>query len=80
MEGCGSRVTGKRIMRVVGWEVRPVIMADDGDSLEPLQVQLQFVPHRQWPQFTSVGYRESLEQLRRQVEQPDPPEDPPSPS
>lgn len=44
MDGVG--VTTR--MRLVGWEVRPVVMADDGDNLTPVPVNPQMIPASQW--------------------------------
>lgn len=59
-----------RRMRLVGWQVLPVLMADNGDNLEPVQVQPQTVPAGQWQQFKNGGDEAALEQLREQVEGP----------
>lgn len=57
-----------RRMRLVGWQVQPVIMADDGEHLEPVQVQPQVVQARNWQAFKDGGDVAALEGVRRQVE------------
>jgi hypothetical protein len=55
-------------MRVVGWQVLPVIVADDGENLEAVQVQPQMIPASQWQAFKDGGDRDGLARLRAQVE------------
>ena len=62
---------GKR-MRVVGWNVQPVIMADDGENLTEVQVQPQRITAAQWQAFKAGGDETALESLRRQVEESGP--------
>lgn len=57
-------------MRLVGWMVQPVLMADDGDNLEAVQVQAQTIPASQWKQFKDGGDEAALEQMRAQIEGP----------
>jgi hypothetical protein len=57
-------------MRLVGWSVQPVIMADDGDNLDPVQVQPQMIPAKDWQAFKQGGDEASLEQMRAQIEGP----------
>lgn len=64
-------------MRLVGWQVCPVVMADDGENLTPVQVGPQVVPAAQWQAFKDGGDEQSLESVREQVEGPAP--CPPSP-
>ena len=55
-------------MRLVGWQVVPVLMADDGDNLEPLQVQPQMIPAAQWKAWKDGGDEQALTSVRAQVE------------
>lgn len=60
-------------MRFVSWEVRPVIMIDDGDTLTPVNVEYQTLTASQWEAFKNGGDERALELLKTQIE------DPPSP-
>lgn len=60
-------------MRLLGWQVVPVIFADDGEDLEPVQVQPQMIPAAQWDTFKDGGDKIALESLREQVEGAQPP-------
>ena len=42
-------------MRIVGWQVQPIVMADDGETLESRNVQGQFIPVKQWDDFKNGG-------------------------
>ena len=67
-------------MRVVGWQVVPVIMADDGENLEPVEVRGQQILAAQWQAFKDGGDEAALDGLRAQVEGTAVPEaDPPAP-
>lgn len=55
-------------MRLVGWEVRPVVMVDDGENLTPVPVQPVTISAEQWEGFKAGGDEQSLDQLRSQVE------------
>jgi hypothetical protein len=63
-------------LRVVGWTVQPVVMADDGENLTPLEVGAQMVPAAGWEAFKDGGDEAALDQLRAQVEKPEPEPDP----
>lgn len=56
-------------MRVVGWNVQPVVMADDGENLTPVQVGPQMIPASQWEDFKAGGDKKSLEGVRGHIEQ-----------
>ena len=58
-------------MRVVGWQVAPVIMKDDGENLEAVPVQSQLIPAAQWEAFKAGGDDAALERVRAQIEIPD---------
>jgi hypothetical protein len=55
-------------MRLIGWQVQPVIMADNGDDLVPVNIQPQMVPAAQWQAFKDGGDTAALEQVRVQIE------------
>lgn len=57
-------------MRLVGWTVQPVVMADDGENLTPIQVSGQMIPAADWALFKAGGDEEALEALRESVERP----------
>lgn len=55
-------------MRVIGWEVRPVIMADDGEDLTSVPVQPQMVARSAWQAFKDGGDDAAIDNLREQLE------------
>jgi hypothetical protein len=55
-------------MRLVGWNVQPVIMADDGDNLTQIPVQPTQIPAAGWEDFKAGGDEKALDELREQVE------------
>ena len=55
-------------MRLVGWQVLPVVMRDDGENLEQVQVQPLSIPAAQWATFKDGGDDQAIAGLRRQVE------------
>jgi hypothetical protein len=55
-------------MRLVGWQVCPVVMADDGELLENVPVQPVMVPASGWRAFKDGGDTAALEGIRAQVE------------
>lgn len=57
-------------LRIVGWNVQPVVMADDGDNLTPLPVAPQMVNAADWEAFKAGGDVEALAAIRAQVEGP----------
>lgn len=57
-------------MRLVGWEVRPVIMADDGENLTPVPIGPQVIAASDWEKFKAGGDADALAQIRTQVELP----------
>lgn len=61
-------------MRVKGWQVVPVIMADDDETgdLTDVPVQPAFIPRAGWEAFKAGGDAEALESVRAQVEGPPP--------
>jgi hypothetical protein len=57
-------------MRLVGWQVQPVVMADDGENLTPVNVNPVMVPASGWDAFKAGGDDQALAQLRDQIEGP----------
>jgi hypothetical protein len=55
-------------MRLVGWNVTPVVMLDDGENLTPVNVPAAFVPAREWDGFSAGGWQEHLAGLAKQLE------------
>lgn len=55
-------------LRVVGWNVQPIVMVDDGDNLTPLKIDPQMIPAAAWDEFKSGGDDASLTPLREQIE------------
>jgi hypothetical protein len=55
-------------MRVVGWNVQPIIMADDGEELTPVPVQATTINNVDWQGFKDGGDKSALEELRPKVE------------
>jgi hypothetical protein len=59
-------------MRLVGWKVQPVVMRDDGENLADIEMQGAMIPAKDWQAFKDGGDAQALEQVRVQVEAPDP--------
>ena len=55
-------------VRVVGWKVQPILMADDGEHLTPLNVSATMIPAADWDSFKAGGDEKALEQVRAQME------------
>jgi hypothetical protein len=55
-------------MRLVGWQVQPVVMADDGDNLTPVNIGPQMIPAAQWQAFKDGGDVQALAHIRQQIE------------
>lgn len=66
-------------MRVVGWNVQPVIMADDGENLVPVPVAPQMITAAQWEAFKAGGDADALAQIRAELEPPAEPDPSPGP-
>jgi hypothetical protein len=60
-------------VRLVGWNVQPVVMTDDGEHLTPLQVNVQMIPAAEWERFKDGGDVEALHAIREQVRSIDEP-------
>jgi hypothetical protein len=64
-------------MRLVGWNVQPVLMIDDGDNLTPVNVQAIQITAANWDEFKNGGDEKALaelhEQAKSQLEQMDRP-------
>lgn len=63
-------MTGNRV-RVVAWRVQPVVMADDGENLTPINVQAVEIPAAEWGAFKAGGDDEALASIREQISAPD---------
>ena len=57
-------------MRLVGWIVQPVVMADDGENLTPVNVNPVNIPAAGWDAFKGGGDVQALTSVREQVEGP----------
>lgn len=55
-------------MRLIGWNVQPVVMIDDGENLTPTQIAPQMVHATAWQAFKDGGDAEALDLIRQQVE------------
>jgi hypothetical protein len=55
-------------MRLVGWNVQPVIMADDGENLTAVPVAATMIPAAGWEEFKAGGDEAALEDLRTQIQ------------
>lgn len=60
-------------MRLVAWNVQPVVMADDGEHLTPVDIGAQAIPAAAWERFKNGGDAAALEALRGQIETEEPP-------
>lgn len=58
----------KRRLRVVGWNVQPVLLTDDGENLVPFEVQAVHIPSSDWSAWKAGGDESSLSAVRAQVE------------
>lgn len=54
-------------LRVVGWNVQPVVMVDDGEDLTPLTVEHRMIPASQWAEFKNGGDAAALDSVREQL-------------
>jgi hypothetical protein len=59
-------------MRLVGWNVQPVVMSDDGENLTAINVQAVQIPVKGWQAFKDGGDVAALEQVRAQIEKAEP--------
>ena len=57
-------------MRLVGWNVQPVVMADDGENLTSFPVTQTMIPAAQWAEFKAGGDETGLAQVREKIESP----------
>lgn len=55
-------------MRIVGWQVAPILMADDGENLLPVNVQPQIIAAAAWEAWKAGEDAKSLDALRAQIE------------
>lgn len=57
-----------RRMRVVGWNVQPLVMSDDGEQLRDVLVQGVRITAEEWQAFKDGGDSAALESVRQQIE------------
>jgi hypothetical protein len=55
-------------MRLIGWNVQPIVMADGGEFLTPVETSVVHIPAGRWPWFKGGADERALEGVRRQVE------------
>jgi hypothetical protein len=55
-------------LRLIGWQICPVVMADDGENITPVSVGPQTILAANWQAFKDGGDAEALESVRCQVE------------
>ncbi len=58
-------------LRIVAYQVLPQLLADDGQTLTPLNVAPVTIPAAEWPGVLGI-VAAGIEQLRQQVESPTP--------
>lgn len=59
-------------VRLVAWEVRPVIVADDGEHLTEVPIpEPARIAAREWSAFKDGGDEQAIDRLREQVEAAD---------
>lgn len=54
-------------LRVIGWQVQLLAMADDGESLETVNVQPVTIPVKQWEEFKNGGDERAVAMVEAQV-------------
>lgn len=54
-------------LRIVGWNVQPVVMLDDGENLTAVPVGPQMIPAAAWEEFKAGGDQHAIASLREQV-------------
>jgi hypothetical protein len=54
-------------MRILGYEVRPIILADDGDLLKPVSIDAQMLNPLQFRKFAEDPEK-ALDDIRKQIE------------
>lgn len=59
-------------LRIVGWQVQPVVMTDDGENLEPVDVPAVMIPAARWQEFKDDGGDEQIIGVIRQRIEPEP--------
>ncbi|HSX47339.1 MAG TPA: hypothetical protein VLF63_01050 [Patescibacteria group bacterium] len=67
-------------IRLVGWNVQPILMVDDGENLTSLQVNPQMIPVGLWQQFKDGGDEKAIEDIRFQISDQSKPETHPTDS
>lgn len=64
-----KKETPKKRLRVLGWEVKPLVMVDDGDELQGLNVQAATISVKEWQAFKDGKDDDALEEIRKQIEE-----------
>jgi hypothetical protein len=55
-------------VRVVAWEIQPVVVIDDGDSLTEIPIQRPVrIAAKDWQAFKDGGDEQAIERLRTQI-------------
>lgn len=63
-------MTGTSKLRLVGVQVRPEFVIDDGETLTPVVTQQplgQYVSAKDWPDYPANGFLEAVENLEREL-------------
>jgi hypothetical protein len=66
MQPLPKKLTPK--MRLVAWQVQPIVMIDDGKNLTPLPIDAVQIPASQWNAFKQGDDEIALNNLRSQIE------------
>lgn len=54
--------------RVTGWELRPVVFADDGENLTQIPIGPRIISTSEWEAFKDGGDVLAIEAVRQQIE------------
>lgn len=57
-------------LRIVGWNVQPIAMIDDGENLTALPINPQLIPNTLWQEFKDGGDDKMLDSIRMQILDP----------
>lgn len=60
-------------VRIIGWQVLPIVMLDDGENLTPIPVQPLTVAAKDWQEFKDGGDTLAIDSVRQQMIPPEPP-------
>lgn len=55
-------------MRLIGWNVQPLVFADDGEDLTPVEVSPRLIPAANWQAFKNGDDENALDQVRAHIE------------